>query len=255
VQKLIHIWLTQRPASWCFLSVLPRAAYAICRHPQQDSPKTGIECPRPSSMTFEPKAYPDLMSCEQCDEVYARQEIRKGEKLICARCSSRLESEPRFTVSTWMALTVTAACLFVFANAFPVAVISLDGLQNQATVWQAILALGQGPGAPVALAAGLVTIGIPAVQITLLLWVLSFALAGRSCPYFVSAMRLLHFCRPWGMTEVFLLGILVAIIKLSAYLHVVIGVGVFSIALLAPLMAVITLRSTHELWLRYEDEP
>lgn len=54
------------------------------------------------------------------------------------------------------------------------------------------------------------------------------------------------------MTEVFLLGVLVAIVKLSSYLHVVVGAGVVSVALLAPLMVVITAHDTDELWHLYE---
>ena len=156
------------------------------------------------------------------------------------------------SVQAWLAWTITSACLFVFANTFPVAIISLDGLNSKATVLQSISALAQGPGTPMAIAAGIVIIGIPGFQIALLLWMLSFAALGKPCPYFVVIMRCLHLSRPWGMTEVFLLGVLVAIVKLSSYLHVVIGAGVVSIALLAPLMVVITKHDTEELWRLYE---
>lgn len=156
------------------------------------------------------------------------------------------------SLHAWLAWTITAACLFVFANTFPVALISFEGLNSEATVWQSISALAQGPGVPMAIAAGIVIIGIPGFQIALLLWVLSFASLGKPCPYFVASMRCLHISRPWGMTEVFLLGVLVAIIKLSSYLHVVVGAGVVSIALLAPLLVVITKHDTEELWCLYE---
>jgi paraquat-inducible protein A len=203
-------------------------------------------------MNVVPRAYPDLLLCEHCDEVYERRALRRGEVLFCSCCGSRLEKEATFSLSTWLALTVTAACLFVFANAFPVAVISFGGLQNQATIWQSILALTNGPGVPMAIAAGIVTIGIPGFQIALLLWLLGFSASGRACPGFVPAMRLLHLSRPWGMTEVFLLGVLVAIVKLSSYLHVVVGLGVLSIALLAPLMVVITNHDSQALWRQFE---
>ena len=199
-----------------------------------------------------PRAYPELLLCEQCDEVYARRSSSRGEVLFCSRCGSRLEKESALSLSTWFALTVTAACLFVFSNIFPVAVISFGGLRNHATVWQSILALANGPGAPMAIAAGIVTIGIPGFQIALLLWLQGFSAAGRACPFFVSVMRLLHLSRPWGMTEVFLLGVLVAIVKLSSYLHVVVGIGVVSIALLAPLMVVITGYESQALWRQFE---
>jgi paraquat-inducible protein A len=140
----------------------------------------------------------------------------------------------------------------VFANVFPVAIISLGGLESAATVWQAVVALGNGPGAPVAIAAGMIAIGIPALQVLTLLWILSFAVSGRSCPYFVPAMRVLRASKPWGMIEVCLLAILVAVVKLSGFMHVAVGIGIAAIVVLAPLMAVITNRSVRDLWLLYE---
>lgn len=206
-------------------------------------------------MTKEVRAYPDLMLCEHCDEVYERQVMVQGASYFCSRCGSRLGKVSLLSISAWLAWTITAGCLFIFANTFPVATISLDGLQSEATAWQSISALAQGPGTPTAIAAGIVIIGIPGLQIALLLWLLSFAVAGKACPYFVAILRFLRLSRPWGMTEVFLLGVLVAIVKLSSYLQVVVGAGVISVALLAPLIVVITAHDTDELWRLFERHP
>ena len=197
-------------------------------------------------------SYPDLTVCAGCDQAYARRPLSSTEWARCRRCGSTLEHGRRFSVSTWLALTLTAAIAMVFANVFPVAVISLGGLESEATVWQSVVALAAGPGAPVAIAAGMIAIGVPALQVLTLLWILSFAVAGRSCPYFVPAMRVLRVSKPWGMIEVCLLAILVALVKLSGFLHVVAGIGVGAIVVLAPLMAVITSRNAGDLWPLYE---
>ena len=124
-------------------------------------------------MSKEVHIYPDLMLCEQCDEVYDRQTMAQGASCFCSRCGSRLGKGSLLSISAWLAWAITAGCLFIFANMFPVATISLDGLQSEATVWQSISALAQGPGTPTAIAAGVVIIGIPGFQIALLLWLLS----------------------------------------------------------------------------------
>ena len=197
-------------------------------------------------------SYPDLTMCAGCDQTYARRSLSSSESARCRRCGSILEHARHFTISTWLALTLTAAILMLFANLFPVAVISLGGLESKATVWQSVVALASGPGAPVAVAAGMIAIGVPALQVITLLWILSFAVAGRSCPYFVPAMRVLRTSKPWGMVEVCLLAILVALVKLSGFLHVVAGIGIAAIVVLAPLMAIITNRNTEDLWPLYE---
>src|SRR3984885_7826310 len=197
-------------------------------------------------------SYPDLTLCPACDQTYTRRSLASTESARCRRCGSTLERARRFSITTWLALTLTAALLMVFANLFPVAIISLGGLESEATVWQAVVALGSGPGVPVAIAAGMIAIGVPALQVVTLLWILSFAVTGRSCPYFVPAMRVLRACKPWGMIEVCLLAILVALVKLSGFLHVVAGIGIAATVVLAPLMAVITNRNTGDLWALYE---
>lgn len=197
------------------------------------------------------QAYPDLLLCHGCDAVYRRRALVRGEKARCWRCASLLGHGAAYSLSTWLALVVTTTVVFIFANAFPVAVISLGGLESQATIWQSVLALSEGPGAPVAVTAALITIGIPAVQLATLLWILAFAVRGRSCPGFVEAMRILRVSKPWGMVEVCLLAILVALVKLSGFVHVVAGVGVAATIILAPLMAVVTNRDTEDLWALY----
>lgn len=208
--------------------------------------------PKPDSLMMSTVSYPDLMLCAGCDQAHARRPLSSTEWARCRRCGSTLERGRRFSISTWLALTLTAAILLVFANVFPVAIISLGGLESEATVWQAVVALGNGPGVPVAIAAGMIAIGVPTLQVVTLLWILSFAVAGRGCPYFVPAMRVLRASKPWGMIEVCLLAILVAVVKLSGFLHVVVGIGIAAIVVLAPLMAVITNRNARDLWLLYE---
>jgi paraquat-inducible protein A len=207
---------------------------------------------QPDDFMMSTVSYPDLIVCAGCDQAYARRPLSSTEWARCRRCGSTLEHGRRFSISTWLALTLTAAIAMVFANVFPVAVISLGGLESEATVWQSVVALAAGPGAPVAIAAGMIAIGVPALQVLTLLWILGFAVAGRSCPYFVPAMRVLRASKPWGMIEVCLLAILVALVKLSGFLHVVAGIGVAAIVVLAPLMAVITSRDAGDLWPLYE---
>ena len=215
---------------------------------------SSVSYPDPTASTAcdQPHSYPDLTLCAACDQPHTRRPLSSTEWARCHRCGSTLEHGRPFSLSTWLALTLTAAIVMVFANVFPVAVISLGGLESEATVWQSVVALAAGPGAPVAIAAGMIAIGVPALQVLTLLWILSFAVAGRSCPYFVPAMRVLRASKPWGMIEVCLLAILVALVKLSGFLHVVAGIGVAAIVVLAPLMAVITNRTPRDLWPLYE---
>jgi paraquat-inducible protein A len=66
-------------------------------------------------------------------------------------------------------------------------------------------------------------------------------------------MRMLNALRPWSMVEVCLLGALVAIVKLSGFLAVLPGVGIWATAALTVLIPLIASRDIHWLWQRVEE--
>ncbi len=147
-----------------------------------------------------------------------------------------------------LALSIAAAVLFLFANAFPVLSISLQGLSNEATLWQTVEALARGRITLIALVTGLSIIFAPGLQIILLIWVLVHARSGRIAPGFRTCMRALEHLRPWSMLEVCLLGILVAIIKLAGMLDVHPGLGLWAMAMLTVLIILIGGRDIRDLW-------
>jgi paraquat-inducible protein A len=194
------------------------------------------------------KTYPDLIVCEHCDTVYRRPALAPGEAARCEACGAGLRRAGRLDVDRWLALTVAAAVVYVIANTCPVIRISLQGLHNEATLWQSAMALAHGAAAPIAVPAALSVIVVPLAQILLLGWVLGHARAGRRAPGFAAAMRLLGALRPWSMVEVALLGILVSVIKLSGFLDVAPGAGIWATAALMVLLTLIASRDLHELW-------
>ncbi|MGB4065551.1 MAG: paraquat-inducible protein A [Azonexus sp.] len=194
------------------------------------------------------KTFPDLVACEHCDSVYRRPVLAPGEIARCERCAAVLFRDRRLTIDSWLALTIAAAIVFVIANVCPVVLVNLQGQHNAATLWQSTAALAQGAAAPIAVPAALAIIFVPFLQISLLGWLLLYARAGRRAPGFGPAMHLIVGLRPWSMVEVGLLGILVAVIKLSSSLQVAPGAGVWALAVLMVLITVIANRDVDRLW-------
>jgi paraquat-inducible protein A len=189
-----------------------------------------------------------LIICEHCDALYEAQPLNKGESAYCVRCRAVLERGQRMSIEQLLALSIAAGIMFVFANVFPVISISLQGLHNEVTLWGSVHALAQGRITLIALVAGLAIILAPALQIALLFWVLVHAHRNEVAPGFKSCMRALEHLRPWSMLEVCLLGILVAIIKLSGMLDVHPGVGLWAMAMLMVLIVLIAGKDIRRLW-------
>ena len=199
------------------------------------------------------KTYPQLIICEHCDSVHQRLAIAAGTTARCTRCDAVLYRANRMSVDRWLALTVAAAIVFVIANVCPVVHISLQGLHNEATMWQAAAALAHGAAAPIAVPTALAIVLVPLMQIALLLWVLTYASLGRRAPGFAAAMRSLQALKPWSMVEVGMLGLLVAIIKLTSFVQVAPGPGIWATAVLMVLITVIAKNDLHWLWELTED--
>jgi paraquat-inducible protein A len=158
---------------------------------------------------------------------------------LCRRCDAVLARHFGANAEGGLALVCAAAIFFAIANLTPILSIDIAGVETQANVWFAVRSLQQGWISVAALALAVTTFLVPAVQIALLFWVLSFACLRLRPPGFALVMNLLHRMRPWSMTEVFLLGALVAIVKLANWVPVTAGAGIWAMAALTAVLAVL----------------
>jgi paraquat-inducible protein A len=178
-----------------------------------------------------------ILICRDCDTVYRAIPLNRGDEALCRRCDAVLARYLAADVESGLALVAAAAIFFAIANLTPILSIEVGGVETKANIWFAVRSLQQGWISLAALGLALTTFLIPAMQIALLFWVLLFARFGRRPPGFAPVMRLLHRMRPWSMTEVFLLGALVAIVKLANWVPIAAGAGIWAMAALTALLA------------------
>lgn len=198
---------------------------------------------------------PSLVICEHCDSVYHRTPLSRGQRARCARCGATLYRHSRVGPETILALSIASAVLFLIANVYPVVEISLQGMANGATLWQAVMAMASGDSAPISVPVALCVIIVPGLQIALLVWVSAYATAGRPAPGGIGVMRFLALLRPWSMIEVCVVGILVSIIKLWSLARVIPGEGIWAIGALMVLLPLIAGRDLHALWETLDARP
>ncbi|PPE73041.1 paraquat-inducible protein A [Solimonas fluminis] len=191
--------------------------------------------------------------CEQCDSVYTRRPLRPGEVADCARCGHHLYRHHRFDLERLLALTLATAIVFVMANVYPVVALNAQGAYNAATIWGAVIATWESGVAPVAFISALLVFFFPLSQICLFAYVLLGLRRGRRPAEFRQAMHALSLMQPWSMAEVFMLGILVAIVKLHGVMTVIPGIGLWSFAILTLLLAALTSYDLQDLWDIAED--
>jgi paraquat-inducible protein A len=180
-----------------------------------------------------------IFICRDCDTVYRATPLHRGDVALCRRCDAILARYSGADAETRLALVIAAAILFAIANLTPLLSIEVAGVETSANIWFAVRSLQQGWISVAAFGLAFTTFLIPALQIALLFWVLLFARVGLRPPGFGPVMRLLHWMRPWSMTEVFLLGALVAIVKLGNWVPIAAGAGIWAMAALTTVLALL----------------
>jgi len=193
------------------------------------------------------KTYPHLIVCKHCDRVFRRPDLARGQRATCTVCGQGLPCGAPFHCERGLALSLASVLVFLLAMYYPVIHISIRGRYNDATLWQSAMALSHGIGAPLATAVAFILFA-PLMQSLMQCWLLAFALIGKTAPGFALTLRCAAWLRPWSMIEVCLLGALVAMIKLSSYMEVQAGVGLWALAALTLLNGLFWAQNIKTLW-------
>jgi len=148
---------------------------------------------------------------------------------------------------------MAALLLLLLSNVYPLVSLQLNGAERETTLLGAAIGLyREGYGLMGALVLT-TTLLIPLFQIGSLLYVLVPLRSHRRAKRQNELFRTLTRLRPWAMPEVFMLGALVALVKLSALAQVIPGISLFAYAALMFTLAWLTsITPTEQFWLWVE---
>lgn len=194
-----------------------------------------------------------LIACDECDLLQRIPPLPIGAKARCPRCGSTLATRPSDPIDLPLALTVTAAIIFVVANAAPMMGLSAVGRRASTTIIGGAYEMWlQGEPITAAIVAFCAVIA-PACYIVFMLTVL-VAARRPPVPYWVGeVLRWGLHMQPWSMFEVMLLGVLVALIKIAELATVDPGIGMYALGVLVVLFPAIAVTfDPREVWNRVE---
>ncbi|MFL9923039.1 paraquat-inducible protein A [Herbaspirillum lusitanum] len=190
----------------------------------------------------------DLIACEYCDAVHQRAALALREHASCLRCGSPLYRESSAARRRMLPLVIAALILFCLSNLYPIAEINIKGMRAETTLWGAISKLYAGQMAPIAVLMFVTTILFPLAELLMMLYLLLGTRQYRLPWGFRHVAHALHRIRPWGMIEVYMLGMLVTLTKLSSMAEVVPGIALWSFGLLVLVLAAMLSFDPRDLW-------
>jgi paraquat-inducible protein A len=192
-----------------------------------------------------------LVACHECDLLQREVALAPGSAARCRRCRAELYRRPKRDVDYTLAWLVAAAACYAIANAFPLVTLDVQGQETTATLFGAARSLHEQGWTPVAALVLGTTIIAPGLGLAAMLWLVAPLRYGRLAPGFVPLARLVQTVSPWGMLEVFMLGIIVALVKLAHLASVTPGIGLWAYAaLMVAFIAAASSYDSHRIWRR-----
>ena len=185
-----------------------------------------------------------VIVCPSCDLAHRAGPERASERTRCARCTASLQRPENGSIDAAIALSIAALVLFLLSNAYPLVAIQSNGSTRSATLIGAALGFYRQDHAGLAALVFITTVVGPFLQIAGLLYLLIPLRRKQQAPGQNTVFRLLALVRPWTFIEVFMLGAVVALVRVAAYARVLPGVALWTCALLMLTLAALTSRTS-----------
>jgi paraquat-inducible protein A len=192
---------------------------------------------------------PPVILCPACDLAYRRTAVPTSGRTRCIRCHGPLQRAENANIATAIAFATSALVLLGLSNFYPLVTMKVNGSTRMTTLIGAARGLYDQDYRSLGVLVFLTTVIAPLLQVATLLYVLIPLWRGRTARAQNAVIRLLTRVRPWSVVEVFMLGTLVALVRLAKFAHVVPGIALWCCALLMlSLSALTTITPPEQLW-------
>lgn len=194
---------------------------------------------------------PPLVACPECDALHVMVRLPERAVARCRRCEAVLYRTRRGTVERARGFLYGALPLLLAANLLPFMTLEIEGRQQPSTLLSGAFALWRADQWLLAALVFLVMFLIPTSKLLASLYVLDPLARGRPRPGAARIFREVERLHPWSMMEVYLLGVLVAWVKLRDVAEVHLGPALFAfVGLIVLLAAAEAVLEPFEVWER-----
>lgn len=174
-------------------------------------------------------ALDNLIICHGCYTLHDMVPIEDGTQACCSECDAVLYQYDSKLADKGLALSLTGLIFFWIANFFPLVQIEILGSEQYITIFKTILSLFESGFYIVGLICAFLVFIFP-----LMIFVVNFVLFAllkfkRGEKTTKELLILLSHITPWSMTDIFLISILVALVKLIGYAQIHMGLAFWAL--------------------------
>lgn len=200
---------------------------------------TALSPPRPNRASLDPAA---LIACPICDALHRDMPVPPGAKARCQRCGAVLMAPRDGAMTQIVMLSATSAVLMVAAVFFPFLDLTAAGMATHSSLYDAVMVYSTGYLLPLSLATAALIVLLPFLRFLALIYTLApMALGQRPARHAIPAFRLAQSLKPWAMAEIFIVGVVVALVKVAGLATITFGPAFWAFV---ALVIVTTLKDT-----------
>jgi paraquat-inducible protein A len=172
---------------------------------------------------------PVCRACLGCGVLQCIPEMTPGTTAACRQCGTVLFRTARHGLDQSVALVTAALVLLLVMSTNTMMSVSASGMEHSAYLLSGPAELVERHMAILAVVVALVTLVIPLVRLTGMLYVLLSLQRHRKRAHLNRIFALTERLRPWSMVEVFVFGVFVAYVKLGDLVRITLDPGVYAL--------------------------
>jgi len=170
-----------------------------------------------------------LIICKKCDTLHKKATLKEGAVAKCTKCGSVLYRHHKNLIDYGLAIGLSALIFFIIANSFDIVVLDLRGSKQSVTLPSVLLSLFENGYYFVALFCSFVIFIFPFLVLVIYVWVMYLMKIKNDERLIERLLVLLAKLLPWNMSEIFLISIFVALIKLIGYAQIHFGISLWAL--------------------------
>lgn len=174
-------------------------------------------------------ALDNLIICQQCYTLHEEVPIKDGTKACCTECGAILYRYESKLIDHGLALSFTGIVFFMLANVFPLVQIEILGHGQFITIPKTIFSMFENGFYIVGLLCAFLIFIFPFMIFTINMLLFTLLKMKRGEKLTKELLILLSHITPWSMTDIFLISILVALVKLIGYAQIHMGIAFWAL--------------------------
>ena len=192
-------------------------------------------------------------ACHDCDLLLPIHDITENQVARCPRCNAVLYRHKKNSMNRTLAFSLSALLFYIPANMLPILTLNIYGNTGRNTMLNGVYRLWEQGFWWMAFLVAICSVLMPLFELVLLLTISVAIKRQRYSRVLPFTIKLQHLTSSWAMLEVYLLGIIVAIVKMSDLGDLVLGQAlVCYLVLLVFTLCALQSYDRHYAWLATE---